>query len=497
MSRKKEQALQEPLTSNDDFVTAINQPGTLYVIDAYQKWTGPCKSICSTLKRMKLECSSARLKFATACIDDLDSLAPHRDMPPEPLFLFYASGVLIDICQGCNVPLLNQKIQTQIVNEDNIEEGLQERKAYVVDRPGSSHTTLSDDNSLTAVGSKDAKQLTFAFITPMYIEHTEAIKAKLEAAGIEVLADRQHKIEKNELVHIFPDILDQDKFVSGDMFIDYIMSGTSVIFVLTREGEHGIGVIDQCLEFIGPSDQETALVEAPDSANALYGNTCMWAAIDAPMANRAINLLFEGFGAPAISQRASAVNAAAEIKNIYSIFGPCTDEFVVSIQNYGCQILQEPSEEAAVLAGSAEEIPHDLREYAQYRMVIASSKSLDSMTAFAESTGEEGVCVIQQPRKDSGCKRRKSRLESALGSLLDLQSFGSIDTDDQGRVKVDDDDSDDEQPGRRSSVGRSSQSRRPSQSPRRSVAGSESGGERRKSSFKDVARKSLLANQRY
>jgi len=412
MSRKKEQALQEFLTNDEDFEAAINTSGALYVIDSYPKWTGACKSICSTLKRIKLEVSSPRLKFATACIDEIDALHEYRDMPPEPIFTFYAGGVLVDICHGCNVPLLASKIQKQLDNEDKIEEGTQERKAYVVDRPGTavSHTTLVDgDASLTAVGNSNAKQLTFAFITPIYIQHAEAIKAGFEAQGMEVLAERQHTIQKDELIHILPDILDERKFLSGDMFIEYITSATSILFILTREGEHGIGVIDQTLKFIGPSDQDTARIEAPDSANALYGNTCMWAATDADMANRAINLLFEGFGAPTISERASAVNTAASQSGlIYSVFGPCSEEFQVQLQNYGCSVVQDAAEAAAE---NLENVPEEMREHAQKMMVISCAKSLASIRAFCESSGEQGVFVLERPSSAA------SASQSACGEL--------------------------------------------------------------------------------
>lgn len=384
--------MQEIYSNNDDWFVGVGQVGVLTVVDAYPKWTGACKSIVSTLKRMKLELSSPRLKFATACIDEITDLQEYRDQPPEPLFLFYATGVLVDMCQGCNVPLLTEKIKIQLKNEDAIEEGSQERKTYVLDRPSTavSHATLLDgDDSLTEVGSKQAKQLSFAFVTPIYIDCASAVREKFEKAGMEVLAEKQHQITREELVHIFPDILDERKFLSGEMFIDYITSGTSCLFVLTREGEHGIGAIDQALTLIGPSDQDTARVEAPDSVNAQYGNTCMWASLDADMANRAVNLIFDDFGAPMISARASAVNAASYTINlVYEVYGPCSDEFQVKLQNYGCQVV-----EAVTETPSMTDIPEEHHETATNMMVISCAKSLQSIQAFCESAGDEGVFV--------------------------------------------------------------------------------------------------------
>jgi len=394
MSRKKEQALQEFYTTQEEFDDAINTSGFLYVIDAYPRWTGACKSIVSTLKRIKLEVSSPMLKFGTACIDDLDSLSDYRDRSPEPIFLFYAEGILVDVCIGCNVPLLTSKITTQIANETAIAEGSAERKAFVPERPMtamSQHSLVNSDTVVTDVGSAEAKQLSFAFITPIYIENVEAIKAQFANLGIEVLAERQHMIEKDEFIHIFPDIVDPEKFLSGDMFIDYIQSGTSVCFVLTREGEHGIGVIDQVLKVIGPSDQDTAKIEAPDSVNAIYGNTCMWAAVDGPMANRAINLLFEGFSAPAISARASALNAGSSLNNMkYTVFGECGEAFKTQLQNYGCQLVEDVVETGE---DQLAQIPEETRANAKNMMVISCAKSLASMQSFCESTGEQVFIV--------------------------------------------------------------------------------------------------------
>merc|ERR1712088_927882 len=94
MSRKKEAALQDIITNDqewDQYISSVT--GLLTVVDAYPKWTGPCKSIQSTLKRIKLETGSQIVRFATACIDDIEALTEYRNQPPEPMFLFYASGI--------------------------------------------------------------------------------------------------------------------------------------------------------------------------------------------------------------------------------------------------------------------------------------------------------------------------------------------------------------------------------------------------------------------
>ena len=44
MARKKEQAVMETVSDEVEFVSFIDKPG-LNVIDVYQTWCGPCKSI--------------------------------------------------------------------------------------------------------------------------------------------------------------------------------------------------------------------------------------------------------------------------------------------------------------------------------------------------------------------------------------------------------------------------------------------------------------------
>jgi len=391
MPAKKDQILQEHLTNALEWSALVNAPGQLVVVDCYPKWTGQCKSIVSTLKRIKLEVGCPFLKFATACVDDIHSLSNYRNQPPEPLFLFYASGVLVDLCHGCDVPLLNKKILKQVENETQIAAGMAvERKAFIEDRPNTakscnSYATLSDSvMGVCAVGSSNAKQLSFAFITPEYIDHTDEIKDILKSNGIEVLAERQHQLSAQEMLAIYPDMATQ---ANGTAFVDYATSMTSHIMVLTREGELGVGIIDQMVKLIGAGEQEQAKIESPNSINAKFGNMTMFTSSDAAMANRAINLLFEDFAAPnkTASQSASCTGFT------YCIYGPCSDSFQTQLQNYGCQIVQGASAELADKQKS--NIPEAFQASAAQCMLVNCVKSLDSMQNFCQSSGDEGVYV--------------------------------------------------------------------------------------------------------
>merc|ERR1712164_125319 len=383
----------------DQFVGSAE--GLLTVVDAYPKWTGPCKSIQSTLKRIKLEVGSQTLRFATACIDEIEALTEYRNQPPEPMFLFFASGILVDICHGCDVPLLTKKVITQNENEEKIKSGMAvERVPYqktIETRSSTSRQSVrssgtaaeSNDGSTAEVGSEGAKQLCFAFVTPQYIENAEEIKNLLTAAGIEVLADRQHQLTAEDMLEIYPDANDQ---ASGAEFIDYVVSNQSHIMILTRTGETGIGIINQMMTLVGPGDQEQAKAEAPDSINAAYGNMTMFTSADTEMSTRAINLLFKDFEAPAISQRASEIGLVNNDMK-YIIFGPCSDDFQTQIQNYGCQIVEAASEE--ISEEERQLIPEEYTEFASQRMLVSSARSLSTLQNFCESIGDEGVFIAK------------------------------------------------------------------------------------------------------
>lgn len=404
MSRKKEAALQDIITSEQEWDQYVaNVEGLITVVDAYPKWTGPCKSIQSTLKRIKLEQASQILRFATACIDDIEALTEYRNQPPEPMFLIYASGILVDICHGCDVPLLTKKVKAQNENEEKIAAGMAaERVPYqkVVEEARTSTSRqsirstvsaagLSEDVATAEVGSDGAKQLCFAFVTPQYIENAEDIKDMLIAAGIDILADRQHQLTVEDMQEVYPDATEQ---ASGAAFIEYVVSNQSHLLILTRTGETGIGIIDQMMTLVGPGDQEQAKTEAPDSINAKYGNMTMFTSADTNMSTRAINLLFEDFEAPAISRRASQIGMVSnDIK--YLIFGPCSEDFQTQVQNYGCQIVEAASGE--ISDEEKQLIPEEYTEFASQRMLVTSARSLSTLQNFCESIGDEGVFIAK------------------------------------------------------------------------------------------------------
>uniref|UniRef100_U3I785 Thioredoxin domain-containing protein n=1 Tax=Anas platyrhynchos platyrhynchos TaxID=8840 RepID=U3I785_ANAPP len=61
----------------------------LIVVDAFQAWCGPCKTVVDLFRKIRNEVSSDLLHFAVAEVDSIDALEKYRGKC-EPVFLFYA-----------------------------------------------------------------------------------------------------------------------------------------------------------------------------------------------------------------------------------------------------------------------------------------------------------------------------------------------------------------------------------------------------------------------
>uniref|UniRef100_A0A061SHR5 Flagellar outer arm dynein 14 kDa light chain lc5 n=1 Tax=Tetraselmis sp. GSL018 TaxID=582737 RepID=A0A061SHR5_9CHLO len=93
----------------------LQTPGLLQVVELYQEWSGPCKAVQSTFKRIYFEMSDSPLKFYTACVNKVSSLAQYEGSC-EPLFLFYKDGQELQRVQGVKVPDLSRAIM-QLLQE--------------------------------------------------------------------------------------------------------------------------------------------------------------------------------------------------------------------------------------------------------------------------------------------------------------------------------------------------------------------------------------------
>ncbi|KAM9543687.1 thioredoxin domain-containing protein 6 isoform 1-T1 [Guaruba guarouba] len=116
--KKKEVVLQININSQELWEEMLCLKG-LIVVDVFQAWCGPCKTVVDLFQKIRNEVGSDLLHFAVAEVDSIDSLEKYRGKC-EPVFLFYAGGELVAAVRGANAPLLQKTILEQLAVERKV-----------------------------------------------------------------------------------------------------------------------------------------------------------------------------------------------------------------------------------------------------------------------------------------------------------------------------------------------------------------------------------------
>uniref|UniRef100_A0A6J0T2Z1 Thioredoxin domain-containing protein 6 n=1 Tax=Pogona vitticeps TaxID=103695 RepID=A0A6J0T2Z1_9SAUR len=124
-SRKKQAALQMFINNQELWEEMLGSKG-LTVVDVYQGWCGPCKTVVNLFRKIRNELGNNLLHFAVAEVDSIDALEKYRGKC-EPTFLFYGGGELVAVIRGANAPLLQKTIQEQLEAEQKVLEHGAER----------------------------------------------------------------------------------------------------------------------------------------------------------------------------------------------------------------------------------------------------------------------------------------------------------------------------------------------------------------------------------
>ncbi|XP_076821346.1 thioredoxin domain-containing protein 3 homolog isoform X2 [Clavelina lepadiformis] len=312
MAKRKEIILQVTLNSQETWEEAMGQ-GKLFVIDAHQKWCGPCTAIIGMLKRIKNELGDDLLRFATAEVDSVDSLEHYRGKC-EPNFLFFASGELVAAIRGCNAPLIQKTIQSCLEAEHKVLNGEAERKVI---RDVYSETPDEEAEDAEEEESADdgvvPKQVTVALIKPDVVqnEQVDEIISKIEDAGIEILANDERMLSEEEAREFYQNKTEESYF---DDLINYVTSGPCRVLVLTK-GETGEGVIELWRKIIGPFDAAVAKEENPNSLRAIYGTDATSNALHGSStteeAIRELGFFYPDFRPPTVRSIRSAASRAS------------------------------------------------------------------------------------------------------------------------------------------------------------------------------------------
>ncbi|CAL8096773.1 unnamed protein product [Orchesella dallaii] len=127
MARKGGSNLSIPIeVDNEQQWTNLLKREGLIVVDVFSGWSGPCTSMFSILRKLKLDTNDDRLVMAAANADNIAQLAPFRNQS-EPCWLFIGGGKPVNVLRGSNAPKLVRTIKSELQHELDCIEGKAKR----------------------------------------------------------------------------------------------------------------------------------------------------------------------------------------------------------------------------------------------------------------------------------------------------------------------------------------------------------------------------------
>ncbi|CAF4381505.1 unnamed protein product, partial [Rotaria socialis] len=269
--RRQEIALQVELETQEEWNEATNKEGLL-VVDIYQQWAGPCKSVEGNFKRIKLETGEKLLKFALAKADTIDSLEKYRGRC-EPCFLFYASGVLVDAVIGANAPELQRKILLNLEQEKKILKDGGERREFNFDHGATDEEEDGDaaanrQRSSSVAHAISNHHYTLAVIRPdAYADgKVEGIVDQIKANGFKVLIQQEHHLNENEARELHRYKMNQEGY---EDHIACMVSGPSIVLIL-QKNEAKDASVDDFRELVDSDESLKTFVDCTQSIDNLH-----------------------------------------------------------------------------------------------------------------------------------------------------------------------------------------------------------------------------------
>ncbi|XP_066915597.1 thioredoxin domain-containing protein 3 homolog isoform X3 [Clytia hemisphaerica] len=321
---KKE--LQADVKTDEEWQKMLDTQG-LMVVDVYAAWCGPCTAIVNTFRRIKNETGDDLLHFAAAETDGIQELESYRGKS-EPTFLFYGDGKLINVIRGCNGPVLNNYILTQLKKEHDILDGKAERTVFVDKALGGYHEdekqdeeseVIEEDEELARKMSRKIgklppldnevqipKQVAVALIKPDAVQAglVDSIIEEIKANGLEILKQEEKVLSKEEAAEFYKQHEGSDHF---EQLIEFMSSGPCMTLVVSKPGDDtGEDLLPEFRALIGPLDVNMAKEEAPESLRAKYGTDSIQNAVhscdSSESAARELAFFFPDFNVPMVER---------------------------------------------------------------------------------------------------------------------------------------------------------------------------------------------------
>ncbi|XP_038604083.1 thioredoxin domain-containing protein 6 [Tachyglossus aculeatus] len=297
VSKKKEITLQVAINSQELWEEMLHSKG-LTVVDVYQSWCGPCKTVVSLFKKIKNELGDDLLHFAVAEADCIDALEKYRGKC-EPTFLFYAGGELVAVVRGANAPVLQRTIVDQLGAEKKVLDQEAERKVIKDEALWDRNEMVLNDRDF---GEQDEtvspeKSCTLAIIKPDAVAHgkMDEIITKIQEAGFAILANEERIMTESEAKEFYRHKAKEETF---GKLVEFMSSGPCRLLIISRPGCDE-DVVTAWRDFIGPSEIEIAKREHPGSLRAQYGTEMPFNAVhgseNQEWAERELAYFFPGF----------------------------------------------------------------------------------------------------------------------------------------------------------------------------------------------------------
>ncbi|XP_078536640.1 thioredoxin domain-containing protein 6 [Lissotriton helveticus] len=346
-AKKKEITLQVSISNQEQWEEVLSSRG-LIVVDAYQAWCGPCKTVVSLFRKIKNELGDDLLQFAVAEVDGIDSLEKYRGKC-EPTFLFYGGGDLVAVVRGAVAPLLQRTIVEQLTAEKKVLDQSAERKVIKdvvlfneVEENAATQLQIEEDDLVPP-----GKSCTVAIIKPDAVAHGKAdeIIMKIQEEGFEILANEERTMTESEARDFYHHRAGEEKF---EELVQFMSSGPCHVLIISKPSkEEDEDVIPAWREFIGPTDVEVAKKEKPESLRAQYGTEVMFNAVhgsaDREQASRELAFFFPHFKTPDIAtQNTRTTDPERTLALIRpDILKERKDEVLQSIQEAGFSIAMQ------------------------------------------------------------------------------------------------------------------------------------------------------------
>jgi len=279
------------IETQEDFNKLVINGNKLAIVDAYPGWCGPVKATDNLFKRITIDNSYDKcLGFFSACIDKTSQLESYKNTIPEPLFLFYSGGILIDRIRGTNAPVIERTILQKLALEHKIQDSEQDENAENIERipidviEGGKYSKAEEpniDETETVEKPKiekdtPEKEHTFAIIKPGCFDHMDEIIKKLTENGIDIKKRLEVKLSENQVKQLYNAHVAEDYY---DQLCEYMTSGESCLLLL--EAPINTDLIIKTREIVGPFDVESAKESNPDSLRAQFGQNKVKNAIHA------------------------------------------------------------------------------------------------------------------------------------------------------------------------------------------------------------------------